>query len=143
MSHNLERFIEAQEHSYETALAEIRNGRKVSHWIWYVFPQIDGLGVSLMAMEFAIHSLDEARAYVRHPVLGARLREISQALLDLEETDPVAVMGHVDAMKLRSSMTLFSLAEPGETVFRDVLERYYGGEADSLTLAILAVEHAQ
>ena len=135
---DLSRFLSAQQHSYATALSEIRQGRKRSHWMWYIFPQIDGLGSSSTARFYAIRDLDEAKAYLKDPVLGRRLIEISQALLELPETDPTAVFGWPDDLKLRSCMTLFSHADPTETVFARVLEKYYGGNEDERTIAILS-----
>ncbi len=133
---DLERFVHAQEQAgtYDRALAELRAGRKASHWMWFVFPQIAGLGRSPMAQRYAIASLAEARAYLAHPVLGPRLRECSRALADLEGMSAEEVMGAVDAMKLRSSMTLFARADPGEPVFGEVLDRYFGGEPDRETV---------
>ena len=131
---DLGRFVEAQAGGvHERALAELRDGRKRSHWMWFVFPQIAGLGRSETARRYAIGSLEEARAYLDHPVLGPRLRESARALLDIGATDAVAVLGSVDAMKLRSSMTLFARAAPGEPAFAAVLDRYFGGEADAAT----------
>ena len=136
--HDLQRFVDAQDdmRTYDTALAELRAGRKRSHWMWFVLPQLAGLGMSSTAQHFGIHGLAEARAYLAHPVLGPRLRDCAGALTDLDTADPVAVLGPVDALKLRSSMTLFARAEPGEPVFRQVLERFYDGE-DPATLALL------
>jgi uncharacterized protein (DUF1810 family) len=133
---DLERFVAAQDAggTYDQALAELRAGRKTSHWMWFVFPQIAGLGRSGMAQRYAIASLDEARAYLAHPVLGPRLRESAAALLDHSGTNAEAILGAIDAMKLRSSMTLFARAAPDEPVFADVLERYFGGVADEETL---------
>ena len=133
---DLERFVAAQDQggAYETALAELRAGRKTSHWIWFIFPQIAGLGRSPMAQRYAIASLDEARAYSEHPVLGPRLAECAQALAGLGGHDPVAVLGGIDAVKLRSSMTLFARAAPDEPVFARVLEQYFGGDPDPETL---------
>ncbi|MGD9734583.1 MAG: DUF1810 domain-containing protein [Solirubrobacterales bacterium] len=138
-SFDLERFLAAQDAggTYGRALAELRAGRKESHWMWFVFPQIEGLGRSPTARAYAISSLPEARAYLAHPLLGARLRECAEALLGLEAEDPVAVMGSIDALKLRSSMTLFSRADPADERFPDVLRKYYGGEEDEATLARL------
>ena len=136
MAYNLLRFHKAQQGSYETALAEIRSGRKCSHWIWYIFPQIQGLGFSSTAQYYAIENLEEAKAYLADPVLRERLLEISNALLALDSCDPSEVMGYPDDLKLRSSMTLFSLAEPGCTVFRDVLDKFYDGQEDSRTIAL-------
>jgi uncharacterized protein (DUF1810 family) len=137
--HDLERFVDAQNRggTLDGALAELRNGRKQGHWIWFVFPQVAGLGSSAMAQHYAISSLAEAKAYVDHPVLGPRLRECCRALLALTVSDPVQVLGHIDAMKLRSSMTLFDRAAPEEPVFAQVLAKYYGGEPDQATLSRL------
>jgi len=134
--YNLEKFVSAQSRSYETALEEIRNGRKESHWIWYIFPQIEGLGMSYTSQMYAISCLDEAREYLNHPVLGPRLIEISKALLDLPTSNPSAVMGWPDDLKLRSSMTLFSMVAEDETVFDEVLEKFYKGEKDDMTIRL-------
>ena len=136
MAYDLSRFHKAQQGSYETALAEIRSGRKRSHWIWYIFPQIQGLGFSSTAQYYAIENLEEAKAYLADPVLRERLLEISNALLALDSCDPSEVMGYPDDLKLRSSMTLFSLAEPECTVFRDVLDKFYGGQEDERTIVL-------
>ena len=136
MAYDLSRFHKAQQSSYKTALAEIRSGRKRSHWIWYIFPQIQGLGFSSTAQYYAIENLEEAKAYLADPVLRERLLEISNALLALDSCDPSEVMGYPDDLKLRSSMTLFSLAEPECTVFRDVLDKFYDGQEDSRTIAL-------
>lgn len=133
---DLDRFVGAQAMSYETALAEIRRGAKRSHWMWYVFPQIAGLGSSPTARHFAIASLDEARAYLAHPVLGPRLHECVAALQDLTGTTAEAVFGSVDAMKLRSSLTLFVEAGGG-ALFAAALKRWFDSEADSATLRLL------
>ena len=137
--HDLQRFVDAQDdlRTYDTALAELRAGRKRSHWMWFILPQLAGLGMSSTAQHFGIHGLAEARAYLAHPVLGPRLRDCARALADLDIADPVAVLGPVDALKLRSSMTLFSRAEPGEPVFRQVLEQYYDGAEDPATVSLL------
>jgi uncharacterized protein (DUF1810 family) len=132
----LERFVEAQDagSTYDRALAELRAGRKRSHWMWFVFPQVAGLGLSATAQQFALAGLDEARAYLAHPVLGPRLREAAGVVAGLEDADPVRLLGDVDALKLRSSMTLFAHADPDEPAFRTVLDRCYGGEEDPGTL---------
>ncbi len=130
---DLQRFVDAQRDSYDTALAELRAGAKRSHWMWFVFPQVAGLGRSATAQHFAISGPEEARAYLAHPVLGPRLRECAQTLVELGATDPVAVLGPVDAQKLRSSMTLFAHADPAEPGFRAVLDRYFGGREDDAT----------
>jgi uncharacterized protein (DUF1810 family) len=136
VTRDLERFVSAQDRSgtYGRALAELRAGRKTSHWMWFVFPQVAGLGRSAMAQEYAVASVDEARAYLAHPVLGPRLLDCCSVLLDLPGSDPFAVLGQVDATKLRSSMTLFERAAPDEPVFGRVLERYFEGERDGATL---------
>ena len=136
--YDLSRFLEAQKNSYDTALREIRAGRKRSHWMWYIFPQIRGLGYSAMAQHYAIRDLEEAREYLQHPVLGPRLIEISEALLALDETDPWRVMGSPDDLKLRSCMTLFQSAAPDQPVFGKVLDKFYGGQPDGRTLEILS-----
>lgn len=135
--HDLSRFVKAQQGSYQTALSEIKRGRKMSHWMWYVFPQIAGLGMSPTAQYYAVQNLEEAREYLDDPVLGPRLAEISRALLALDTDDAEYVFGWPDNMKLRSSMTLFSLVSMDDAVFQDVLDKYYGGEPDELTLSIL------
>ena len=136
--YDLSRFLEAQKNSYDTALREIKAGRKRSHWMWYIFPQIRGLGYSAMAQHYAIRDLGEAREYLRHPVLGPRLIEISEALLALDESDPRRVMGSPDDLKLRSCMTLFQCAAPDQPVFGKVLDKFYGGRPDGRTLEILS-----
>ena len=135
----LDRFLDAQRGDYAAALAEVRRGRKTSHWMWYIFPQIAGLGQSSTARYYSIRDLEEAREYYVHPVLGQRLREITDALLGLRRSDPVAVLGGIDSMKLKSSMTLFAVAAPDDPLFQQVLDKYYGGEQDALTLRILGV----
>jgi uncharacterized protein (DUF1810 family) len=136
---DLERFITAQDDlgTYETALAELRAGRKRSHWMWFVFPQIEGLGQSPISRRYAIASLDEARAYLAHPVLGRRLSESARTLTGLSAKTAEEIFGTIDAMKLRSSMTLFALANPEHRVFQEVLNRYFGGISDPATEAIL------
>jgi uncharacterized protein (DUF1810 family) len=132
VSYDLQRFIDAQDHggTYERALVELRAGRKTTHWMWFVFPQRAGLGQSEMSRRYAIASPEEARAYVEHPVLGPRLIESAEALLTHTEASAPEILGAIDALKLRSSMTLFAAAAPEEPVFRRVLERYYAGEPD-------------
>ena len=134
---DLQRFVDAQCDSYGTALAELRAGAKRGHWMWFVFPQVAGLGRSATAQHFAISGPDEARAYLAHPVLGPRLRECTRTLVELDGGDPVAVLGSVDAQKLRSSMTLFAHADPAEPVFRAVLDRYFDGREDDATTSRL------
>jgi uncharacterized protein (DUF1810 family) len=137
--YGLQRFVEAQDRdgTYDQALRELRGGRKRSHWMWFVFPQVAGLGRSGTAQHYAVSGLAEARAYLAHPVLGARLREAAAALIQLDATDPVAVFGPVDAQKLRSSMTLFAAAAPDEPVFAQVLDAYFDGAVDEATTSRL------
>lgn len=132
---NLERFVRAQddERTFERAVAELRRGRKTSHWMWFVFPQIAGLGQSPMSQRFAISSLAHARAYLRHPVLGPRLIQSARIVAELHDRSAQQIFGEVDARKLHSSMTLFARAAPDETVFSDVLDRYFDGVPDSAT----------
>jgi uncharacterized protein (DUF1810 family) len=134
---DLQRFVDAQSGTYDRALAELRAGRKTSHWMWFVFPQVAGLGRSATAQHYAISGLDEARAYLAHPVLGPRLVECARALTALPGSDPVRVLGPVDAVKLRSSMTLFAHAAPDEPVLRAVLDQYFGGAEDDATTSRL------
>ncbi len=133
--HDLQRFVDAQDDDgiYRQALTELLAGHKRSHWMWFVFPQIAGLGNSPTAKHYAISSLDEARAYLGHPVLGPRLVECAHAVLEHPDQSAAAILGETDAMKLRSSMTLFARADPGEWVFQRVLDRYFGGAPDSAT----------
>jgi uncharacterized protein (DUF1810 family) len=131
--YDLQRFVDAQAHSYDEALAELRAGEKRTHWMWFVFPQVAGLGRSATAQRFAISGLEEARAYLSHPVLGRRLVESARALAGLDTADPERVFGAVDAQKLQSSMTLFALAAPDEPVFREVLDHYFDGALDEGT----------
>lgn len=138
MREHLERFKEAHQRDYATALAEIRSGRKKSHWMWYIFPQIAGLGMSYTAQLYAIKDIEEARQYIAHPVLGARLIEISNALLTLDCSDATAVMGYPDDLKLRSCMTLFAQVSD-DPVFDAVLAKFYGGRADARTLELLSL----
>lgn len=130
---DLDRFVDAQRGTYERALAELRAGRKTSHWMWFVFPQIAGLGRSPTAQHYALAGLPEARAYLRHPVLGPRLRECARVVADSPTPTAEAIFGGIDAVKLRSSMTLFSLADPDEPAFTDVLARYFDGAPDPET----------
>jgi uncharacterized protein (DUF1810 family) len=134
----LQRFLDAQDGVYEQALAELRAGRKRTHWMWFVFPQIAGLGHSSTAAYYAIADLAEARAYLAHPLLGARLAECAGALLGVTGRTAQEILGSPDDLKLRSSMTLFAQVAGPDSVFRRVLERYYGGEADARTLDLLA-----
>ena len=136
---DLERFTRAQEHDYARALSEIRAGRKRSHWMWYIFPQLAGLGMSSTSQFYAIDDLDEAAAYLEHPVLGPRLLEISGALLELDTDNASAVFGWPDDLKLHSCMTLFHRAAPAEPVFTQVLDKFFGGREDLQTLRLLGM----
>lgn len=137
MEYNLNRFVEAQSNIYGQVVEELRQGRKTSHWMWYIFPQIKGLGHSATAMYYSISSLDEATQYLNHPVLGNRLIECCRILLGLENKTAEDIFGSVDAMKLKSSMTLFSLVSDNP-VFNRVLNKYYKGIKDSATLKIVS-----
>ena len=128
----LDKYVSAQARDYDDALREIRGGRKRSHWIWYIFPQLEGLGYSCTAQYYAIRGREEAEAYMEDPVLSKRLIEISKALLELDSDDPTEVMGYPDDLKLRSSMTLFSMVSD-DPVFKKVLDKFYGGEECSYT----------
>ena len=138
--HDLGRFTAAQAdgETYAAAVAELRAGRKVGHWMWFVFPQIAGLGMSSMSKRYAIASLEEARAYLAHPILGERLQESARILTELTGRTAEDIFGSVDAMKLRSSLTLFARADPENALFGEVLDRYFGGVADEATDALLA-----
>lgn len=137
MNYDLERFKKAQRGAYDEALSEIKRGRKNGHWMWYIFPQLSGLGMSATSLYYGIRGLDEAEAYFADPVLGERLREISAALLEIETNDPRAVFWSPDDMKLRSCMTLFSVAAPECDVFKKVLDKFFDGKPDPLTLDML------
>lgn len=139
--HSLERFIDAQNDkaygSYECALREIKNGEKRTHWIWYIFPQLKGLGHSRNSEFYGIDDIHEAKLYLEHPVLGSRLKEITQALLNLNTNDPFKVMGSPDDMKLKSCMTLFAQVSESDSVFHKVLDKFFNGERDEKTLDFL------
>lgn len=138
---DLARFVAAQDGVYPGVVEELRRGRKVGHWIWFIFPQVAGLGRSAMSEHYAIGSLAEARAYLAHPILGPRLRECAELLLAAPAGRAAAdILGGLDAMKVRSSMTLFARADPSEPPFRRVLDRFYGGAADPLTDRLLSPE---
>jgi len=136
---DLKRYTDAQQTSYETALSEIRSGRKRSHWMWYIFPQIQGLGMTPTSQYYAIKDLREAKEFLADPYLGGNLREISGALLELESSNASAVFGFPDDLKLRSSMTLFAEAGDDE-VFQKVLDKFFDGKKDERTLSILGIE---
>ncbi len=134
---DLDRFVQAQAKDYARALSELRAGRKMTHWMWYVLPQLRGLGSSSMATHYGIGSLDEARAYLAHPVLGPRLLECAEAMNRLRDTSATEVLGHVDAAKFKSCLTLFLEVEPDNEVLREALRKYYAGVEDERTIALL------
>lgn len=134
---NLKKFLAAHESEYQLALAEIKNGRKRSHWMWYIFPQIKGLGFSATSKYYSLENLEHARQYLEHPILGKRLIEISTALLELKKSDATKIFGSPDDMKLRSSMTLFAEVPNTDPVFQKVLDRFYKGRKDPLTVELV------
>lgn len=134
---DLRRFLDAQQGNYARALAELLSGRKTGHWIWYVFPQLKGLGFSQASQFYGLSGLEEARAYLAHPILGPRLRDCVAAMLMTNVRSAESVLGHVDALKFRSSMTLFSCAAPGDPLFAKALARFFAGGEDAKTLALL------
>ena len=136
----LDRFIDAQAPVYAQALAELRAGQKQSHWMWFVFPQMVGLGQSATSRAYAIQSLEEARAYIAHPVLGVRYRECCQAMMNVRGKPAPEIFGPVDAQKFHSSLTLFAEAAPDDVLFYNLLEKYFDGDADEATLELLAHE---
>lgn len=136
--YKLQRFVEAQDAVYENVVDELGAGRKETHWMWFVFPQMAGLGRSATAQRYAIASLDEARAFLAHPLLGARLRQCAALAAKVEGRSAREIFGDPDDMKFHSSMTLFAAAEPGEPVFRECLGKYFGGVPDAATLALLS-----
>ena len=135
---DLNRFVEVQEDLFPDALTEIKNGLKQSHWMWFIFPQIAGLGFSSLTQKYAITGKDEAVAYLQHPILGPRLKEITTVLLEHEGKSAFEIFGSTDTMKLKSCMTLFATVSPENSVFYQVLEKYFGGEQDSRTIEILS-----
>jgi len=137
---NLKRFIDAQEANYQIALSEIKNGRKQSHWIWYIFPQIHGLGFSETSKFYSIKNIQEAEEFLKHPILGRRLIEICNKLLELESNDANKIFGSPDDLKLKSSMTLFSSLHNSNPVFQSVLEKFFNGTKDNKTLQIITEE---
>jgi len=141
--YDLQRFVRAQEHDYEEALSEIRSGRKRSHWMWYIFPQFDGLGVSPTSKQYAVKSLAEARAFLSHPLLGPRLRECAAAAVRIEGLSAADIFGFPDDMKLRSCATLFASVSPAGSVFHRLIDRFFAGEPDAETLRLIeaAREH--
>jgi len=136
--HDLNRFIAAQQGVYESVVQELRSGTKRGHWMWYIFPQIAGLGRTATSQRYAIQSIDEAKAYYEHSVLGSRLRECTRLVIDVCDRTAQQIFGHIDKLKFRSCMTLFDcVAKDEDTLFRDALEKYFDGRADRLTLEIL------
>ncbi len=135
--YNFDKFIEAQHEDYNQALKEIRNGRKLTHWVWYIFPQIKGLGASDTAMYYAIENLDEAKEYLKNDYLRNNLLEISQALLELDNNNPTEVLGYPDDLKVKSCMTLFHYADPSITIFKQVIDKYYNGQFDINTIDLI------
>jgi uncharacterized protein (DUF1810 family) len=143
IAHELDRFLRAQKNVYAQALRELRAGRKVSHWMWFIFPQLEGLGVSEMSRRYAIRSLEEAREFLRHPVLGARLSECTEAVNDHDGLSARQIFGTPDDRKFRSSMTLFERVAGADSIFASALEKYFAGERDARTIELLrrASEH--
>lgn len=135
-NYNLSRFVAAQEYSYDSALMELNNGRKMSHWMWYIFPQLRGLGHSYNSNYYGMSGIDEAKAYLNHPILGVRLKKVCAVILELETSDAKSVFGGIDSHKLRSSMTLFDVAAKDD-IFDKVLMKFYGGKRDQPTVAML------
>jgi uncharacterized protein (DUF1810 family) len=136
--YNLSRFVQAQEQTYDQALSELELGRKQSHWMWYVFPQLDGLGSSPITKLYSIKSEDEARAYLKHPTLGPRLLECAEAILRVDGKSAREILGSPDDLKLKSCATLFAQVSPPGSAFERILERFYSGERDLATLRLLA-----
>ena len=139
MEQDLTHFLQAQENSYTNALQEIKNGRKGSHWMWYIFPQMKGLGRSPVSDYYGIHHIEQATAYLQHPILGERLITICQELIKLPETDAYVIFGRPDDMKLKSSMTLFSQVENANSIFSQVLDKFFHGRHDQRTLRLLGM----
>jgi len=138
MEKDLNRFLRAQEGIYDRALAEIKLGRKSGHWMWYIFPQFKGLGYSEMSKKYAINDIDEAKDYLNHPILGTRLKEISNELLKLEQSDADKILGSIDSMKLKSCMTLFGAADKSNAeVFIKVIDKFFSGKFDEKTLSLI------
>jgi uncharacterized protein (DUF1810 family) len=140
-AHNLVRFVQAQEDDYDQALAEIRSGRKLSHWMWYIFPQLEGLGFSATSRRYAIKSLAEAKAYLSHPVLGRRLVQCAEATLGVQGRSALEIFGTPDDMKLHSCSTLFAYVSPAGSVFDRLLDKYFQGRRDAQTLRLLETAH--
>ncbi len=136
--HDLQRFVDAQEPVFEQVRRELRAGRKAGHWMWFIFPQLKGLGHSELANKYGIASREEAEAYLRHPILGPRLRECSQLVNAVENSSIDAILGYPDNLKFRSSMTLFALVAPADSIFQDALQKYFGGALDGRTVERLS-----
>jgi uncharacterized protein (DUF1810 family) len=138
--YNLKRFLDAQATTYDRALAELKAGQKRSHWIWYIFPQYRGLGFSAMSQKYAIQSLDEASAYLAHPILGDRLLECTTTVLGITGRSAYEIFGSPDDLKLRSCATLFAVVSPADSLFVQLLDRFYSGQRDTKTLHLLGLE---
>lgn len=136
-TYNLDRFLQAQEDIYESVITDLKNGNKKSHWMWYIFPQIKGLGLSPLSVKYSLSSLEEAREYLKHPILGPRLRECTTILLKLNGKSAIQIFGNLDALKLKSSMTVFSVAEKGENIFDSLIDKYFEGSKDLRTLELM------
>ena len=134
---NLERFIKAQKQDYEKALKEIKNGKKLTHWIWYIFPQIKGLGYSEISKYYGIDDLAEAKAYLQNEYLRNNLLEITEALLNLDSNNPTEILGYPDDLKVKSCMTLFNYADQNILIFKKIIDKYYNGEFDNKTIALI------
>jgi uncharacterized protein (DUF1810 family) len=139
--YDLQRFVRAQEHDYEEALSEIRSGRKRSHWMWYIFPQFEGLGVSPTSKQYAVKSVAEARAFLAHPLLGPRLQECAEAAVRIEGLSAADIFGFPDDMKLRSCATLFASVSPAGSVFHRIIDKYFHGEPDADTVRLMHEAH--
>lgn len=139
--YNLKRFIDAQDQCYGEVLQELKNGRKQSHWMWFIFPQIIGLGRSEISQYYAIKSVEEAQEYMKNEILQKRMNEVCSILLDINTNDPIEVFGFIDSMKLKSSMTLFNIVNPDNTIFIDVINKFYNGEQDINTLELIKDLH--
>lgn len=134
---NLQRFVEAQEREYDLVVEELRRGEQLTRWMWFVFPQVAGLGYSRMSVRYAISSLEEAQAYLEHPLLGPRLEECTRLVLQIDGATVEEIFGYPDFYKFRSCMTLFAACTPGNGIFRDALDKFFGGEPDQTTISIL------
>ena len=138
--YDLQRFVRAQQDEYRSALEEIQRGRKHSHWMWFIFPQFAGLGLSETSLHYSIKSMEEVHAYLEHPLLGPRLRECAETLCRIPDRTATEILGHPDDLKLQSCATLFALALPAGSVFERILDRFYEGKRDPRTLELVGVE---